>query len=159
MQRQKTVAMMVALIMGVTATAYALNVGVINATKPKSAAAAASLEPDVIGDTAVIPHAVGSTAAVLVPAPASAASVSYEIFSAGPAGEVVLAHTDNAIEFWAAYTANGWKYQVEVARGREVVVGYHLGEAEEAFVATVKGDRIVTVVSGPVGAPGGGENG
>lgn len=204
MQRQKTIAMMVALIMGSTATAYALNVGVINATRPKPAAASTlaaepdvttivvnvpydtgpttSLEPEVPVTTEAIvaqsvaapeptpaptpaptappatlaPTAVAPVAATSAPASISApASTTYETFSAGPAGDVVIARTGNTLEFWAAYTANGWNYRVETAKGQEVVVKYRLGEAEMKFIAKLEGGRIATLVEGPSGGGGG----
>lgn len=196
MQRQKTIALMVALIMSSTASAYALNVGVINATRPQPAAASvADVEPIVTtvvvevpydsGPAPVAPVAASSAVSVLsaesaaAPAPVAAqkptvapvvaplaplvqvaettastsppAATTYETFSAGPAGTVVLAHTDNSIEFWAAYTANGWNYQVENSAGHEITVKYRLGESEMTFVAKLKGSHIVTVVEGPGG--------
>ncbi len=196
MQRQKTIAMMVALIMSSTATAYALNVGVINATRPKPAAASTAVsEPEVTTVVVNVPYDTGpattlsaveptttteapqqpvvapaSTAvptpvptAAPTPAPTAAPTTAavqqqttYETFTAGPAGEIVLSHTGNTIEFWAAYTANGWNYRVEKAAGQEVVVKYRLGESEMAFVAKVKGGRISTLIEGPSG--GGGED-
>jgi len=71
---------------------------------------------------------------------------------------VVLAHTGNIIEFWAAYTANGWNYKVDSARGQEVVVKYRLGGAEMVFVAKAKGGRISTLIEGPSGGGGGEED-
>jgi len=195
MQRQKTIAVMVALIMSSTATAYALNVGVLNATRPKPAAAfVADVEPIVttvvvevpfdsgpapVAKVAVMPATVSVSPAESTPTPAAArkptvvpavsplaslvkvaeatasasppAATTYETFSAGPAGTVVLAHTDNSIEFWAAYTANGWNYQVENSAGQEITVKYRLGESEMTFVAKLKGSHIVSLVEGPGG--------
>jgi len=198
MQRQKTIAMVVALIMSSSAMAYALNVGVINATRLKPAAASTSVstEPEVTTVVVNVPYDTGPTtipaleptttlevqqqssvapaptaapapaptaAPTTAPAPAPTAApttaavqpqTTYETFTAGPAGEIVLAHTGNTIEFWAAYTANGWNYRVENAGGQEVVVKYRLGDSEMAFVAKAKGGRISTLVEGPSGGGG-----
>jgi len=200
--------MAVALIMGSTASAYALNVGVINATRTSPAGASATAaEPDVTTVVVEVPYDTGPTTSLAVeatttaqvqaqsyaapapyvapapaptpeptpeptpaptsaPAPASTAApvaaaqptTTYETFAAGPAGEVVLAHTGNTLEFWAAYTANGWNYQVEKASGNEIVVKYRLGESEMAFIAKAKGGRVSTLIEGPSGGGGGGED-
>lgn len=66
----------------------------------------------------------------------------------------MLAHTGNTIEFWAAYTENGWNYQVATAKGQEVVVRYRLGETEMTFIAKATGGQVVTSVQGPSGGGG-----
>jgi len=201
MQRKKTIALMVALIMSSTATAYALNVGVINATRPKPAAAAVAAEPAVTTVVVEVPFDSGPAPTLQATAPSAASVLStgsasvlsigassapvdgqkptlapavaplaalvkaaedsataapstattYETFSAGPAGTVVLAHTESSIEFWAAYTANGWSYQVENSAGKEIEVRYRLGNSEMKFVAKLKGSHIVSLVEGPGG--------
>ncbi len=202
MQRQKTIALMVALVMSSTATAYALNVGIIRATSTSSAAAAAPAGEDVTTIVVDVPYDTGPTAVagnaieaappaavVAQPAPAAAPApaatpaptaaptpaptaapapaptaapstsatptTSYDTFAAGPAGSVVIASTGDSMEFWAAYTENGWQYQVEKASGSKIVVKYRLGDSEMAFIAKNEGGSIVTQIEGPSGGDDG----
>lgn len=192
MQRPKTAATTVALVIVATGTAFALNLGVISATGPAAAGGESATEPEVVtvvvdvpvddvddtDDTtttaAPVPASRAAPAAPPATAPAPPATVApttaapttappttaaptttaapaptteYVTYATG-AGDVVIAHHGNTLEFWAAYPTGGWQYEVEDPTGREIEIDFRRGEDEAEFKVTLEGGRIRTESEG-----------
>lgn len=73
----------------------------------------------------------------------------YLTYSAGVAGEVVIADHGDSLEFWSAYPQNGWQYRVENPSGKEIVVKYRKeGSGEGVFKAILENGRVDIKIEG-----------
>ncbi|RMH75816.1 MAG: hypothetical protein D6683_10850 [Actinomyces sp.] len=122
------------------------------ATTEPSTTAPATTEPSTTAPATTEP----STTA---PATTSPAATEYLTFTAGPAGEVVVAdHGGSSLEFWTAYPANGWHYKVEKPQGKSVEVKYFKeGAGEGKLIVELRNGSVRTKTEG-FGGAGGGED-
>ncbi len=141
----------------------------IEASVPQTTVPATAVVVSAPPTTTAPPPAVPSTTAASAPAPASSTAptttaatttsgtTEYLTFSAGPAGEVVVAvHGGRSLEFWTAYPTNGWHYKVEKAAGTAVEVKYFKqGAGEGKLIVELEGGAVRTQTEGFAGAGGG----